>query len=163
MLTSWNDSSHCRPMADYYCIVFKKNSIKKNSAQGEKRCDAQELLCELKLGRCDALGAQRFWVPRATSAGIALRAEAGTLCSAGRATFLGCAGGLLRLERALVVHTTLRATRRATSARSTAQRFSGGARNQARNLRAQRRARKDAQPRFHDLCLIQHSNLNVGL
>ena len=85
-------------------------------------------------------------------AGIALRAEAGTLCSAGRATFLGCAGGLLRLVRATLCWDVVPCW-----ARNVAQ--------PARNLRAQRRARMDAQPRFHDFFLntIQYVYTHVFL
>ena len=53
-------------------------------------------------------------------AGIALRAEAGTLRSAGRATFLGCTGGLLSAVGTLKLGrcAVLGAHRCATSARN---------------------------------------------
>ena len=53
-------------------------------------------------------------------AGTALRADAGTLCSAGRAMFLGCAGGLLSAVGTLKLGrcAVLGAQRCATSARN---------------------------------------------
>ena len=84
--------------------------MKKIPAQGEKRCATQELLCDLKLGRCAVLGAQRFLVVQAGCSGL----SAPWLCTQPRAQ----PGAQPPRAARHNVSAEERATRRATSARN---------------------------------------------